>query len=278
MRRYKIVACIILTLSVFGFVHAAPVAVQEVRETCTDAVVGGENVIIGSGKRAEIPEESSSAPNYAGGTYPSPSFSSEGEAGLIQRATSTEIQPASSSKAKSVSFAPEREVIMPSGKKYSEPLPPETGLIQAGTSTDIQPASSSKAKSVSWAPTKEVKLSSGQIYSEMLPPETKPLPLAPVPEGHQPNQPQSSSNAKPVSWKEVQLPSGEIYSEMVPAESKTVPLLSGQEGFQPKIVAQQLPSPLEPQSESIFGKLVGGLKFRPWRRISGTAGGVVTEG
>ena len=147
----------------------------------------------------------------------------------------------------------------------------EAKLIQPGTSTEIQPPSSSKAKSVSWAPSKEVILPSGEIYGEMLPPENKPLPLPPGPEGHQPIQPTTSSKAKSVSWppsKEVQLPSGEIYSEMQPP---------GPEGYQPKMAAQQLPSPPEPQSKNFFSKLVGGkLKF--WRRISGTAGGVVTEG
>jgi hypothetical protein len=58
MRRYKIVACILLILSVFGFVLAAPVAVQEVREACADAAVdAGDNVITGSGKRAELQDE-----------------------------------------------------------------------------------------------------------------------------------------------------------------------------------------------------------------------------
>ena len=55
--RYKLVACVLLILSVFGFVLAAPVAVQEVCEACVDAVDGGENVIIESGKRAEVQEE-----------------------------------------------------------------------------------------------------------------------------------------------------------------------------------------------------------------------------
>ena len=57
MRRYKIVAGILLILSVFSFGLAAPVPVQEVREACAAAVNGGENVIIGSGKRAEVQEE-----------------------------------------------------------------------------------------------------------------------------------------------------------------------------------------------------------------------------
>ncbi|KAI0283677.1 hypothetical protein BGY98DRAFT_685551 [Russula aff. rugulosa BPL654] len=55
MRRYKIVTCILLILSVFGFVLAAPVAVQEVCEACADAVGRGNNMIIGSRERGEVP-------------------------------------------------------------------------------------------------------------------------------------------------------------------------------------------------------------------------------
>jgi hypothetical protein len=103
MRLYKMAACIFPILSVFSFVLAAPVAVQEIREACADAVDGGKYAIIGSGKRAEVDVEeedpllaqaqqepsssdlqstpsqhqgSSSASNYATGTPPNPSFSS----------------------------------------------------------------------------------------------------------------------------------------------------------------------------------------------------------
>ena len=48
---YKIVAWIFLILSVFSFVLAAPVAVQEVREAYTNAVDGGDNVKTGFWKR-----------------------------------------------------------------------------------------------------------------------------------------------------------------------------------------------------------------------------------
>ena len=97
MRRYKIVACILLMLSVFSSVLAAPIPLavqeQEVREAYTDsnAVDGGDNVIIEMGKRsgeedpsvAQAQQEESwfwkvwapsqhssseSAPNYASGT------------------------------------------------------------------------------------------------------------------------------------------------------------------------------------------------------------------
>ena len=237
MRRYKIVTCILLILSLFGFVLAAPVTTQEVREACADAVDGDENVVIrvGPGKRADIQEEedlfaraqqgpssSSLAPNYASGTPPDPS-SSSGESKPPLLSASGEIE---------LSWNPEPE----------------------GGANSVQPASSSKAKSVSWAPKKMVLLPSGQIYTQMLaPPESSPLPPPPVPEGHQPNQPASLPLTK-----EVHLPSSHVYSEVLP----------------PEMAAHE--SPLPTESESILSKLVGNLKF--WRRISVTAGDVVTEG
>ena len=131
---------------------------------------------------------------------------------------------------------------------YSEMLPPD----QLN-----EPASPSNAKAVTLPPSKEVKLPSGMIYSEMLSPD-------------QLNKPASPSKAKSVSWtpsKEVKLPSGLIYSEMLPPEIKSPP----------KMTAQPLPSQ-EHQSENILSKLAGKLKFKFWRRISGTASGVETEG
>src|SRR6266403_1007299 len=101
MCRYKTIACILLILSVFSSVLAAPVAVREVREACTDAVDGDDNVIIGLLKRdgeedplfSRAQEEpsssspdwnvwkpseqgSSSAPTSASETHPNPSSSS----------------------------------------------------------------------------------------------------------------------------------------------------------------------------------------------------------
>jgi hypothetical protein len=50
MRRYKLVANILVILSVFSFVPvlAAPIEIQEVREACADVADGGnsEDVII----------------------------------------------------------------------------------------------------------------------------------------------------------------------------------------------------------------------------------------
>jgi hypothetical protein len=119
MRRYKIVACILLILSDFGFVLAAPVAIQEVREAWVDAVGGDENVIIELGKRTEFAEEeepllhswkqqkasaseywqstpwrhqvSSSVPKYASGTNPNPSFSGESKPPLLSTSGGTEL-------------------------------------------------------------------------------------------------------------------------------------------------------------------------------------------
>ena len=103
MRQYKIVARVLLILSVFSFVLAAPIAVREVREVYKDVVARGNNVIIGLGKRVKdldgdteplLPQEhgpssstdwltpsqfqeSSSVPTS--GADPKPSFSSSGE-------------------------------------------------------------------------------------------------------------------------------------------------------------------------------------------------------
>ena len=261
MRPYKILTCILFILSVFSVVLAAPVAVQEVREASADVVDEGDNVIIGSGKRAEVQEEeehllaaqqelssspdqqstlsqyhgSSSAPNYAGVTDPSPSFSSgeckpaslstvhvtglswnnpEGEAKLIQPETSTEIPQPTSSKAKSVSFAPSREVILPSNEIKSEMLPP-----------DIKPPSSNKGYRVSFAP-----------------------------------------------WMDMIKPSGETYSVMLPPDRKSLPRPLFLDVYMAKKAAQ----PKKSKYKNIVSKLLGKIKF--WRRISGTAGGVVTEG
>jgi hypothetical protein len=230
MRRYKIVACILLILSVFSFVLAAPVAVQEAREACADVVDGGDNVIIGSGKRADVQEEdpllaqaqqdpssssdwrstpsqdqgSSSAPNYASGTHPNPSLSSgDSKPSLLSTSGGTKVL-------------------------WNPLAEGGANLIQPGTSTEIQPASSSNRKSVSWAPEREVRLPSGEMYSEMLPPDVEPLPR---------------------------------------------PLFM--DAIQAKVAAHQSK---KPQFKNIFRKLLGKLKFKFSRRISRTAGGVVTEG
>jgi hypothetical protein len=253
MRRYKIVACILLTLSVFSFVLAAPVPVRGIRKACAYAVDGGDKVIIGSGKRSEEEKQPSSSLDWrstpsqhqgsssffsgestprllstSGGTEQS--WNPEGKAKFIQPGTSTELQPTSSSKAKSVSWASSKEVKLPSGEIISEPLV--------------------KPKSVSWAPSKEMKLPSGEIISEPLVKPPKSVSWAPSKEAKLPSGEIISEplvKPKSVSWapsKEVKLPSGEIISEPLPPETKPI---------QPK-----------PKSNNIFRKL-GKLKF--WRRI-----------
>jgi len=234
MRRYKIVACILLIFSVFGFVLAAPVAIQEVREACADAVDGDDNAIVGSRKRADdeepllrrpLPEQelstsnwwstpsrdhwqgSSSAPKYASGTLLKPSFSSgERKPPLLSTSGGNELSESSRNP-------------LAGGKAES--------IQPAGTLTEIQPTSSStrKAKSVSWATSENVKLPSGAIASETLPP--RPLEIKTLPQ---------------------------------PASSAPLP--------EAKMAAQQSRPPPKPQSKKMFKKLVGKLKFKFWRRIS----------
>jgi hypothetical protein len=176
MRRYKVVACILLILSVFSLALAAPVAVRGAR-TDSDAVDGSDIVTIRSEKRTEeetqpllghwqqeemsspsdwssTPSQlqgSSSTPNFASGVRPNPSFSSG-----VQPGTSTEIQ----------SWRPAK-------------FQPVTSSL-----TKIRPPEPSLTKSVSWAPLRGVSLPSGEIYREGLPPDTEikqPLPPSPGP-------------------------------------------------------------------------------------------------
>jgi hypothetical protein len=160
--RYKIFACILVILSVFSFVLAAPVPVREIREACADAVEGGENVIIVSGKRAprgygldsdsdtewwKPSPQSSSAPDHAGGSHsgvdmPGPSSPSSG------------------------SESPPWSKVLSTPGGTDVPLDPN-GAITPGTTTENQPASSSKTKSVSWEPVTKV-----HSYDE----ELEPLP------------------------------------------------------------------------------------------------------
>ena len=147
--RYKIVACILLILSVFSFVLAAPVPVGEVREACADAVEGDENVIIVSGKRAPRgnpydregsdsdsdtewwtpPPKSSPAVGHASGSHPGVDMPSSSSGGS------------------------ESPLLTPGGTEV--PLDPE-GASKPGTTTENQPVSSSEAKSVSWGHTTKV--------------------------------------------------------------------------------------------------------------------------
>jgi hypothetical protein len=170
--RYKIVACILLILSVFSLVLAAPVS-REVREACADAVEGGETVIIVSGRRAprgnpgegadpaesdlypidlsdtESPQ-SPSTPDHASGSHPGvdmPSSSSGGsKSPLWSTAGGTEV-----------------------------PLDTE-GAFKPGTTTENPPVSG-ETKSVSWGPTTKV-----HFYDKD--PFERPLPRPPGQKGY----------------------------------------------------------------------------------------------
>jgi hypothetical protein len=91
-------------------------------------------------------------------------------------------------------------------------------------------------------------------------------------------QPASSSKSKLISWapeREVILPSGVKYSEMLPDSGiKPVPPLGEQLTYLDMMAALKSASQSRPKPQPIF-RVLGKLKF--WRRIPGTAGGVVTE-
>jgi hypothetical protein len=261
MRRCNIAACILLILSVFSFVLAAPVAVREVGKACADGV----DVKVGLGKRADVQEKdrfkkwlddldqaqqepseevpwsnpsqrqsSSLAPTYASGTHPNPP-SSPGESKSPLLSTSGRAE---------LSWNPEGE----------------TKLIQPGTSTEIQPASSSDPKSVSWAPSKKVQLPSGKTI--MLPLQSEVIKL-PTPPGRE---------AYLAKMAAQQSPSPEIKHESLWSYFDPAP---GRE----QMAAQQSPSR---PSKGFFGdstnlfKKLGKLKFLPrFQRISSTVSGTV---
>ena len=203
MRRYKIVACILLILSLFSFVLAAPISIREIREARTDAVDGGNNMIIGSEKRGQEDGEpllagqepsssstgwstpsqhqgSSSVPDYYGGTLTNPS-SSSGESKPLLSSTSggTELSWNSEGKGKLIQPAGTSVEMQPWASWAS--TKPE---IQPVTSTNIRPASPSLDKSVSFAPLRGVMLPTGEMYREFEPEDTvkPPLPPSPGPE------------------------------------------------------------------------------------------------
>jgi hypothetical protein len=262
MRRYKIAACILLILSVFGFVLAAPIPVHQVREACADAVGGGDSVIIESGKRAEVQDEEDPLLTQA---QQEPSSSSD------WRSTPSQDQGSSSATNYARAFRWKPSFLSGGGKP---PLLSTSGGVAVprnplaeGEAKLIEPPllSTSGATEVPWNPLAEGKANlikppllstSGGIE----------VPWNPLAEGkanliH----PASSSKAKSVSWspeREVILPSGGTYSEMLPPDSRPA--------------VKPLRRPKKAPPKNIFSKLFGKLKF--WRRISGTAGGVVTEG
>jgi len=233
--RYKIVACILLILSVFSFVLPAPVPVQEVREVYADAMEGGENAIIVSGKRAppgnphqgeesdlyppELSDtesgtsqpQSPSTPNYASGSHPGVDMPSSPPGG---------------------SKSPPGPKMWSTPEWTDVPLD-EEGTFKPGTTTENQPASSSETKSVSWGHTTKVHF----FHDE---PDTLGLPRPPGREGYL-----AKAAGRPSSSLEIEHASPSSYFDPPP------------------------PPPPKPQSKglvsnvkSYFGKLRK-LKFRP---------------
>jgi hypothetical protein len=175
--RYKIVACILLILSVFSLVLAAPVPVREVREACADAVGGGETVIIVSEKRARRdnpyegadsdsdtewwtpPSQSSGTRDYGSGSHPGvdmPSFPSGG--------TGVPLDPEGA-------FKPGTTT----PKKVNFWHTTKVHIFEPDLSPPPEDQPAKKALSVSWGPSQLI-LPSGEIISEPLPPEPLPSP------------------------------------------------------------------------------------------------------
>ena len=172
--RFTIVACILLILSVFNLVLAAPVPAQGLREARADAVDEGKNVIIVSGKRAPRgnPYEGEESDSDMEWWTPSPERLSTIESSTGSPSHSSSGTPSSS----------------PGGNKspmltpgWTEVSLDQQGAFKPGTTTENQPASPSKTKSVSWGTSNKVVLPSGEITSEPLPQN---LPLPPGREGY----------------------------------------------------------------------------------------------
>ncbi|KAF8490078.1 hypothetical protein F5888DRAFT_1138731 [Russula emetica] len=138
--RYNIVAWILLILSVFSFVLAAPVPVREV---CADAAegLGGENVIIVSEKRAARGTDSDS--------------DSDTEWEPAYKSTSYRYVDGGNTGVDTPSSSLSGSVPPPRSGETEVPLDPE-GAFNPGTTTGNQPASSSNPKKVHWGPTTKV--------------------------------------------------------------------------------------------------------------------------
>lgn len=209
--QYKLVACILI-LSVFSFVLAAPVPVQEVREACANAMEGNDDVIIVSEKRASgsglgqveeesdlyppelsdtesrtstpSPPQSPSASVDASGNHPGVGMSSSPPAGstspLSSKVSSTpdgtgteaKTEPASSSGPR-VSWNPMTKFNDETVQPGETEAPLDQGAFKPGTTTEIQPASSSGPR-VSWNPVTKVKFPDEPILA--FPPPPRPPP------------------------------------------------------------------------------------------------------
>ena len=203
--RYKIVACILI---LSGFVLAAPVPGQDVREAFADAVEGGENMIIVSRKPAPPgnPHEAEES-----GLYPIDSSNTE---------WNMPPAPQSSSDHASGSHPGVGMSSSPSGGT-EVPLDSE-GASKPGTTTDDQLASSSKTNKLDWG-----HMTKGIPYRPF---------LAPLPEDETLSDEEPWSDDEPSSY-------GEITSKQLPPGIEPLPLPPGREGYLAKVAAQQLSSP-----------------------------------
>jgi hypothetical protein len=298
MRRYKIVASILLILSVFSFVLAAPIAVREVREACTNGVDGEKNILIGSstGKRAQPGEDrepllapveeplsssgrwsspsqqlgSSSAPNYASGAEEDRQpLLAQGEEPLSSSSQwSTPSQQLGSSSAPNYATGTGPNPSFSSG----ESKPP---LLSTSGWTEMSWNTEGKAKSIQPGASIEMQpISSAGI---------QPMTSTKI----QPGPPSLTDYKKSVSFaplRGVSLPTGEIHLEFAPSDDER-PILPSSPGpereqnlLQLQIAALRNP-PKKSQSQGkklwklVYSKL---RKLRPWRRFSRTA--VATEG
>ncbi|KAI0277613.1 hypothetical protein BGY98DRAFT_1177024 [Russula aff. rugulosa BPL654] len=132
MRRYKPITCILLILSVFSFVLAAPLAVRERADVQEEDRVKNWLDQAQQKPSEEVPwstqsqrQGSSLAPTYASGTHSNPPSSPEGETKSIQSWTSTENRPTLSSEAESVSWTPSKDVMLSPGETVTPPLQSE---------------------------------------------------------------------------------------------------------------------------------------------------------
>ncbi|KAI0283675.1 hypothetical protein BGY98DRAFT_951257 [Russula aff. rugulosa BPL654] len=278
MRRYKIVASILLILSVFSFVLAAPIAVREVREACTNGVDGEKNILIGSStrKRAQPGEDrepllaqveeplsssgrwsspsqqlgSSSAPNYASGAE-------EGRQPLLAQGE----EPLSSSSQWST---PSQQLGSSSAPNYASGTNPNPSFSSEGKAKSIQPGASIEMQPMSSAGIQPMTSTKIQQGPPSLTDYKKSVSFAPL--------------------RGVSLPTGEIHLEFAPSDDER-PILPSSPGpereqnlLQLQIAALRNP-PKKSQSQGkklwklVYSKL---RKLRPWRRFSRTA--VATEG
>jgi len=167
MRRYKLAVHILVILSVFNLVpvFAAPVAVQEVRETCADVADGGQDVVTLLGKRAGEGQDSSTpvSPGPASAQPPTspphPPSASDFASGVHQETTNP-IQPPSSASGeiKRPPYASGGTELPWHSSDDTEPhlLNPDRGGVQQGATRMLLPSSSMRTKTYPFVSTSEI--------------------------------------------------------------------------------------------------------------------------